>query len=357
MLFLADSHLGLDLPLRPRSSRRRRGHDFLANYALALEPALAGAVDLVVHGGDVFNRSRVPPSLAWQALDPLVRIAARGIPVFIVPGNHERSRIPHLRFARHDGVHLFDRPRTFDVEVRGERIALTGFPYERHNVRDRFTELVSRARARPDGVGVTSLLCIHHCVEGATVGPGNYVFRSAPDVIRGQDLPADCAAVLSGHIHRHQVLTHDLRGRRTPSPVLYPGSIERTATAEIGEPKGYLMLDLDTTQAGAAVRWTFHELPTRPMLVRELEVGGPHDRTLQRRLARIFSDVPTDAVLVLRVNGSASAVSTRILSARNLRALAPPTMNVQLRISDPAVWTRTPPARRSPQTTLDLPLG
>lgn len=42
VLFLADSHLGIDLPAQPRVPRRRRGHDFLANHALALAPALAG---------------------------------------------------------------------------------------------------------------------------------------------------------------------------------------------------------------------------------------------------------------------------------------------------------------------------
>src|SRR5881275_1876466 len=62
ILFLADTHLGFDLPVRPRIERRRRGHDFLANYTTALRPALAGEVDLVVHGGDVFNRSRPVPS-------------------------------------------------------------------------------------------------------------------------------------------------------------------------------------------------------------------------------------------------------------------------------------------------------
>jgi len=40
ILLLADSHLGFDLPVRPRVVRRRRGHDFLANYAAALKPAL-----------------------------------------------------------------------------------------------------------------------------------------------------------------------------------------------------------------------------------------------------------------------------------------------------------------------------
>src|SRR5215212_2107673 len=142
ILFLADSHLGFDLPIQPRVKRRRRGHDFLANYAVALAPALAGEVDIVVHGGDVFDRASVPASLAYQAFEPLRRIAERGVPVFIVPGNHERSRLPHRHLALHQHVHVFDRPRTFVVDVRQTRIALTGFPYERHNVRTRLPELL-----------------------------------------------------------------------------------------------------------------------------------------------------------------------------------------------------------------------
>lgn len=59
ILLLADSHLGFDLPVRPRTERRRRGHDFLANYHRALEPARLGEVDVVVHAGDVSaNRRR-----------------------------------------------------------------------------------------------------------------------------------------------------------------------------------------------------------------------------------------------------------------------------------------------------------
>src|SRR5215471_3837982 len=89
VLLLADSHLGFDLPVSPRVGRRRRGHDFLANYAAALEPALRGEVDLVVHAGAVFDRPMVAPATAYQALEPLRRIAERGVSVFIVPGNHE----------------------------------------------------------------------------------------------------------------------------------------------------------------------------------------------------------------------------------------------------------------------------
>jgi DNA repair exonuclease SbcCD nuclease subunit len=49
VLLVADTHLGFDLPFRPRIKRRRRGHDFFANFERALQPALQGEVDLVIH--------------------------------------------------------------------------------------------------------------------------------------------------------------------------------------------------------------------------------------------------------------------------------------------------------------------
>ena len=59
-------------------------------------------------------------------------------------------------------------------------------------------------------------------------------------------------AVLSGHIHRFQVLTKDLWGRPIKIPILYPGSIERTSFAEKDEPKGYLKVELKKARAWLA---------------------------------------------------------------------------------------------------------
>ena len=51
ILFVSDTHLGFDLPRKPRIARRHRGPDFFENFARALEPARRGEVDLVIHGG------------------------------------------------------------------------------------------------------------------------------------------------------------------------------------------------------------------------------------------------------------------------------------------------------------------
>ena len=322
ILFLADSHLGFDLPVRPRVARRRRGHDFLANHERALAPALRGEVDLVVHGGDVFHRSRVPKTLAHQAYATLSRIAER-IPVVVVPGNHERSRLP-FRTVLSSRVRVFDRPRTFVVEAGGARVALAGFPYERRGVGRSFESLVRRTGWCPDQADI-SLLCLHHCVEGATVGPGDFTFRGGEDVIRGRDIPAGFAAAFSGHIHRHQVLTQDLRGAALGAPVLYPGSVERTSLAEIDEVKGFLRVDIED---GGALRWRFEALPARPMIVHDLDVDTAG--ALDAHVHDLASGLPPDAVLRIRLRGESLEEAWRVLSAARLRRLVPETMNVDV---------------------------
>jgi DNA repair protein SbcD/Mre11 len=243
LLLIADTHIGLP--------------GFFSKFERALQPAFRGEVDLVVHGGDVFYRSQVKPGLVLHAFAPLKRIADSGIPVVVVPGNHERSAIPYPLFAAHPGIHIFDRPRTFLLNVRGVNVALAGFPNDRDQIRERFADLLERTQWQDPAADVR-LLCLHQTVEGATVGPAGYVFRLAPDVIPGRAIPAGFAAVLSGHIHRHQVLTADLRGQALGAPVFYPGSTERTSTAERFEAKGYVTMSID---ADDGVRtWAFHPL-------------------------------------------------------------------------------------------------
>ena len=331
VLALADTHLGFDLPVRPRVVRRRRGHDFLANYKRALEPALRGEVDVVIHGGDVFHRPRVPKSLVFQAFEPLVGVADRGLPVFVVPGNHERGRIPHPRIATHPGIHVFDRPRSYRIRPSGVRMCVAGFPYQRGDVGRRFPALVEATGWRSTPVDVR-LLCMHQLFEGATVGPWGHVFRHEPDVVRARDLPRGLAAVVAGHIHRHQVLRRDFTGRGLPSPVLYPGSTERTSIAEKDEAKGSMIVELEPGRDGGRLgTWSFRPLPTRPMVVRDLHVSDLRFDGLERTVRTIVAALPEDAILRLRLHTDEGDPPPPLTSSM-VRALAPSTMNVEVRV-------------------------
>ncbi len=331
VLFVSDTHLGIDLPARPRVERRRRGDDFFGNFEAALRPALAGEADVVVHGGDLLFRSRVPATLVFRALEPLRRVAELGVDVLLVPGNHERSVIPRPLFAAHPRLHVFHSPQAFVVERRGIRAAFAGFPYCRDGVRAAFPALLAATRYREAGADV-NVLCMHHCFEGATCGPG-FTFRDGPDVVRAADLPGDLAAVLSGHIHRQQVLVRDLGGRPLRAPVLYAGSVERTSFAERQERKGFLMLAFAPKRprtGGRLAGIEFRPLPARPMHVRE--VTGTTEAALDAEVRAALAGLARDAVVQIRVPEGIAARAGRVLGAERLRILAPATMNVTVRV-------------------------
>jgi DNA repair exonuclease SbcCD nuclease subunit len=228
--------------------------------------------------------------------------------VLLVPGNHERARMPYPLLALHEGLHLFDRPRTVVIEARGVRAAFIGFPYT-WEIRDRFRDVITAA-TRDAPPADARVLCIHQCVEGATCGPGNFTFRTGADVIRTADLPRDAAVTLSGHIHRHQVLRPPGR-----SPVIYAGSIERTSFAEAPETKGYVVLELTRSGLGA---FEFRPLPARPMMTRALSFDDIDGAEACARVAAAIESTPADAVVQLRVQGQVPAT----LNAAALRAIA-----------------------------------
>ena len=338
ILFLADTHLGFDLPFKPRIQRRRRGPDFFKMFELALEPAHRGEVDVIVHGGDILYRSKVPPQLVQMAFEPLQKVADKGIPVVVVPGNHERSAIPFRLWASHPNIHIFVRPKTFYLEINGSILALAGFPYVRDNIRQHFCQVLEQTgwnKTPADAV----VLCLHHIVEGAALqmGPRMYVFRNNPDVIRTADLPPGFAAILSGHIHRFQVLTKNLQGNPLPTPVFYPGSTERTSFVEKDEPKGDLILEIEPSHqvaGGILKHWQFNQLPARPMHQLDVQAVNMTVAQLESWLKENLECLLPDSVVKIKIHGNLSPDLLKIVNAVSLRSLAPATMNVTTTLVD-----------------------
>jgi DNA repair exonuclease SbcCD nuclease subunit len=163
--------------------------------------------------------------------------------------------------------------------------------------------------------------------------------------------------VLSGHIHRHQVLTRDLRGAPFAAPVLYPGSIERTSVAEASETKGYMTVDLTLDANATRLAWQFHELPARPLVRREIHLDTVQDAAVDTTIRALIAASPADAVLTIRVVGKVGDTARRVLSAANLRHIAPATMNIELTLEDEDGAVVRPVPSRQGDAVLELPLG
>lgn len=329
IVFLADTHLGFDYPVKPRIQRRRRGPDFFDNFHKVLDYARQTRPHLVVHGGDLFFRARIPHKIVAMVYEILFDFAQDGIPIFIVPGNHERSILPASLFLNHPNIFIFDKPTTFTFDLDNVTVSLTGFPCQRSSVRDKFSGLLDQSGWH-DNSGGLKLLCLHQTVEGAQVGPSGFTFRDGKDVIPLGALPPDAAAILAGHIHRQQILGGlGEGGGRTP-PVIYPGSIERTSFAEREERKGFYELQFSQPDGGlwGVERLNFIELPARPMVNLYLD-GSVTADNLRDVIQGSISVMAEDAVVRFKCSPDLDPQVRKLMTGIFLRSVLPESMNYQ----------------------------
>ena len=312
--------MGYDQPIRP-TKKQRRGPDFFKNFNFILDTAQERQVDLVIHGGDLFDRSRVHPTIVNKTYDRLFEFVDTGIPLVLVPGNHDRSTLPSSLFLQHPNLHIFYEPQVHSFQFKGQIFHIGGFPFIR-NIGDEIRPLLRDLEQQLPETG-NSILCMHQAVHGATVGPANYTFRAGPQVIRKSDLVTRFDMYLSGHIHRHQIIKIPVPNKKEKC-FIYPGSIERTSFAERDEEKGFVNIEFEDDSK--APRILFEPLESRPMHV--LKIEDP--KTSKERLNQMVKETIQiiDAHSILLINSPTELVSNWL---NKIKPNIPPTIHLQIR--------------------------
>lgn len=320
-LFFSDTHLGFDHPINPHSEQNRRGKDFFQNYEKILVFGRENQVDLVLHGGDFFFRSKVHSAIIDKAYSLLYNFADH-FPIVIVPGNHERSILPNSFLTAHKNIFIFDEPKTFFFQFQKATIAISGFPNVRENIRYNFSQLLQLATEGNPFTNI-KLLLLHQAIENSKIA--GFTFRTGKNVIPQKLLPRDHDAILAGHIHRAQII----QNQYSSAPIIYPGSIERTSTAEIYEEKGFFLLEFleDKPENWSLENIEFVKLPTRQMVKLEIDLLTEDQNRIGNWLAAKISRYKKDAVIRLYCDLPATR---KLLTAKFLRNITSPQMHLTL---------------------------
>lgn len=223
-------------------------------YQEVMKQAKSERVDLVLHGGDMFNRSQPKEKIISEAYNIIRNLAEDGIPFIGIPGNHDRSKLPEslLNFISKD-IYLLSKFSAIEIED----LVILGFPFIGKDPRVILSKTYNLAKSSPQK---SFLILCHQLFDGAMFGPHQHVFKNKSDTLVTTDLPENVRLILSGHIHRAQ----SLQNRR----VFYTGSLERTSFMEIVEPKGYLLINLEDDYLDVK----FQKIETSPMEVKELDI-------------------------------------------------------------------------------------
>jgi len=290
--------------------------------------AIEATVDLVVVAGDLFERPKPTPTEYGALLGPLDRVLDAGIPVVMIPGNHdlpmsakESDALEPLR-GRHDSLMIFSGPEVIRLTLRsGQILQVAVLPYPRRSAialqladltvpLSQFGQRMIRALeaildAFRDELDPTlpSILVVHPTVTGAAFSEAQpNVPVEVPSI--GAEAFRGFTYTAMGHIHKRQTFSNaSPMDESFPYYAHYPGSMDRRDFGEEKEPKSW---DLVTLEEGPGFPpshlFRVTKLEPQPLPARIFRTLSPGDvRQLDLEaadLARLLADQP-----ILRVKG------------------------------------------------------
>jgi exonuclease SbcD len=323
ILHLADIHLGMENYGRidPATGLSTRLGDFLRTLDQALDWALSNDVHLAIIAGDIFKNRDPTPTVQREFAKRVRRLSEAGLPTFILVGNHDvpnalqrASTVEIYSTLAVPQVTVAQKPGLYNIETRAGKVQIVAIPWlsrayllSNKDYRNLDPDSLSReiialvehfiAEAVEQlDPSHPAILTAHASVEGA-------VFSSEKSIMLGQDvvLPKAILAnpsfdyVAMGHIHKHQVLSH-----QRPL-IVYPGSLERIDFGEEHDKKGFVCVEIGEPGPDGVrdVRYTFHEVDARRFL--RIRVNADCDFPTDEVLRRIHerADEIRDAVVLL----------------------------------------------------------
>ncbi len=209
--------------------------------------------DALVVAGDVYDRAVPPPEAVALLDDALTRIAALGVPVIAIAGNHDSAERLGFgaRLLEARGVHLRGAlSRAAEpVEIPGKGLVYA-LPYadpdavrgllgddEIRGHAAAMARAVAALRADAAARALPSVLVAHAFVQGAQETPDS----ERPLAVGGAgSVPADALSgfdyVALGHLHAPQEVAPGMR---------YSGSPLKYSFAEAGHEKGVLRVEVE----------------------------------------------------------------------------------------------------------------
>ncbi|NHK30504.1 MAG: hypothetical protein FK730_04090 [Asgard group archaeon] len=252
-LAIADTHLGYQAG-KTTEARQFIFDGMFKVFENILEIARELKVDYVLHGGDIFNRSKPPKKTVARAYKIIENLLKDDIGFIVAPGNHERSKLPNTLLQYHPKCHTFSKLEVINLD---DQYKLIGFPY----TADAANLIMPKLENMSTQYKNNSLIVLcHQLFDGAEFGPRKFTFGLTHGAIDPLKIPLNFDLVVTGHIHRAQSLQKGL--------IVYPGSTERTSFVEAIEPKGYLLLEI----LDDALEVSFNEIKSIPMDLFEINL-------------------------------------------------------------------------------------
>ncbi len=340
ILHTADIHLGSNTYGRidPETGLNTRLLDFKRCFEFMVRRGLDEDIDLFLFCGDAYRTADPTPTQQKAFAECLKPVSDAGIPIVMITGNHDHpvsfgkaSAIDIFGFVS-GNVRLFRKPEKALVETRSGPLQLLAMPWPirstllskddhrkkspleiRDLIEQLYVDFIETAVQELDPA-LPTVLAGHFSVQGSEIAGSERTSLIAhePRFTPGQLSPPPIDYVALGHIHRFQ----DRRTDPEAPPVVYCSSIERISFKEADDPKGFVLVTIETEDGRKQTSYEFVETPARRFLALGVDARAAVDPT-ERILQEIARHDVEDAIVRVRYHIDEAQVPQ--IDARRIR--------------------------------------
>ncbi|WP_457751827.1 metallophosphoesterase family protein [Thermococcus sp.] len=309
---IADAHIG-----RAQFNQPLRYDDYVKAFRETIERAVRERVDFILIAGDLFHVSKPSPKALRDAIEVLSIPKRKGIPVFAIEGNHDKTiretsvfdLLEHLGLLYTVGLKRKPRESEFQrSERKGNAYLVHG---EVGDIKIYGLRHYSRWQLiRGDRNLLKALfkggdiLMLHQAVDYLSA---DTPYAKAFD-LHLNDLPDNFLYYALGHIHVARLAEPSKTG--FSGPIVYPGSPERTEVREASHRIIYrrrlVEKRLEENRKGFYIVEDFQpefvEIETRPFY--SISVEGSSKEEFRRKLREIAPLLERDSVAVVTLEGT-----------------------------------------------------
>ena len=342
ILHFADLHLGVESygHIDPTTGLSSRLHDFLSALDQVVDYARQNKVDLVLFCGDAY-KSREPSQTQQREFAKRInRLSTSGIPIFLLIGNHD---LPNA-IGRATSTEIFDtlaiknvyvsnRPDIYRIPTNSGTIQIASLPWLRRStllskeetknldfehINQRLQQVLTNIIAAnipkldPE---LPAILAAHVWVSSAQVGSERSMTIGQEHMLLLSNVANPAFNYIAlGHIHKHQVLSHN-------PPVVYPGSLERLDFSEEEDNKGFYIVEIepDKETGKRRVSFDFHQVTGRRFLSINIDIESADTEPTATVLRAITEQEERVRDAIVRLNISLPAETQGQLRDNDIR--------------------------------------
>jgi len=327
ILHFADLHLGVESygRLDPTTGLSSRLLDFLKALDQVVDYALENRVDLVLFCGDAYKSREPTQTQQREFAKRISRLSTSGIPIFLLIGNHD---LPNA-IGRATSTEIFDtlvvknvyvsnRPQIYRILTNSGTVQIVSLPWLRRSalltkeetknlafdqINQRLQQALTNviaAKAQELDRELPAILAAHVWVSGAQVGSERSMTIGQEHALLLSNVAHPAFDYIAlGHIHKHQVLSHN-------PPVVYPGSLERLDFSEEEDDKGFYLVEIESDRETGKrlVSFDFHQVTGRRFLTININIE-PRDAEPTSTALRAIAeqeDKVKDAIVRLSIS-------------------------------------------------------